>query len=516
MSDLNYPPLISGLLKPAAYPHQVKEVRVRQTHISWVLLTGEFAYKIKKPVNLGFLDFSTLDQRRHFCEEELRLNGRYSEDLYLDVVPIVQTREGPQVAGSGAPIEYAVRMRQFDERELATNLLKEGKLSSTLCNEVAAMVARMHGSAERVLGNEWGTPEKVAKPVAENFTELRPLVSEPERLRQIDELEVWSRDAADRLTSTFEIRQKQGFVRECHGDLHLGNIVRWQDAMTPFDCIEFNAAFRWIDVLNEVAFLVMDLDDHRRSDLGTRFLNSYLEQTGDYESLSVLPFYLTYRAVIRAKVHTIRANQPGLPSTESARLREECHSYLNLAQRYTRQIPGSLTITYGVSGSGKTTGSHQILNRQRSIHIRSDVERKRLFGLRSQDHATAKVGKGIYTSENNADTYDRLLSLSRSVLTSGFPVIVDASFLRRAERERFRKLAEQLSVPFQILPFHADIQTLRDRIQTRLESTQDASDATIAVLEHQLQINEPLTTDEQRFVISPAEPGRERESKIDS
>ncbi|MCA8992362.1 MAG: hypothetical protein KDA88_10305, partial [Planctomycetaceae bacterium] len=254
---------VAHLICPEAYPHAVQQIHLRETHISWVFLTGEFVYKVKKPVDFGFVNFSTLDRRKHFCEEELRRNRILAGDLYLEVVPISRGPGGKLLVGSSSDIvDYAVKMHQFDEAELASQMLSAGTLSPADIDELARKVAANHRVAERAIGNDWGTPELVRTPALDNMSVLRPLISSPERQTQLDQLEQWTLKRLDDFSSFFSHRKTKGFVRECHGDLHLGNIVRWRGRMIPFDCIEFNPVFYWIDVMNEGAFLVMDLDEH--------------------------------------------------------------------------------------------------------------------------------------------------------------------------------------------------------------------------------------------------------------
>ncbi|MGD9857332.1 MAG: AAA family ATPase [Planctomycetaceae bacterium] len=507
MCESSHPPLIAGLLRPEAYPHTVDRLRVRETHISWVLLTGDFAYKIKKPVNLGFADFSTLDRRRFCCEEEVRLNRRFAADLYLNIVPITRTAVGLHVGGQGEPVEYAVQMRQFDERDLLSRLLAAGKLERRRIDELASAVASVHKHADRAdERGEWGSALQVGQPAADNIETIRPLLEDPSRSRQLDKLAHWTQHAHQRLTAAFSSRLREGFVRECHGDLHLGNVVLWKNRVTPFDCIEFNPALRWIDVMSEVAFVVMDLNDHARPDLAGRFLNAYLEHTGDYFGLTVLPFYLVYRALVRAKVAGLRLQQPGLTARERRQLVLECHGYLDLALRNTAPRPLSLTITHGLSGSGKTTGTTALIEQQGAIRLRSDVERKRLFGVDTLHHAAVAVDAGIYSPAATSQTYERLAALTHDVIHAGFPVIVDATFLKRAQRSIFRQLADELGVPFHILAFEVDEQVLRERVRQRSAAGLDASDATPAVLNRQIESHEPFTAEERLCVIDGSGP----------
>lgn len=497
-------PLIDLLQSPTAYAHPAESIQVIETHISWVILTGKFAYKIKKPVDLGFVDFSTFERRHHFCLEELRRNRAFSDDLYLEVVPITRQGNALQVGGQGEPIEYAVKMRQFDGDQLGSQLLKTGQLLPGEIDRLAERVGQIHERAAKAVGQGWGTADHIRQPALDNFAALRPLIRESQRLAQLDELERWTYRHCDHLRQLMDDRKAAGFVRECHGDLHLGNIVRWRGALIPFDCIEFNPHFYWIDVISEIAFLVMDLDDHERSDLGWRFLNAWLQASGDYAGMRLLPFYLVYRALVRAKVCELRLHQAGLLAIEKQHLAAEWHGYLDMATRYTQPRPVTLTITHGLSGSGKTWGTQRLIEQTGQVRIRSDVERKRIFGVQTLDHSSQEVGEGLYSASAGEATYERLETLARGVMKAGFPVVVDATFLKRERRARFRRLAVELNVPFQILTFEANPAVLRKRILQRQQESLDASDATLATLEHQLRIIEPLDAIEQEFaVVSP-------------
>lgn len=488
-----FPPLVRGLLKSIPCPEPAREILIRETHISWVLLSGEFAYKIKKPVQFGFVDFSSLEKRRYFCEEELRLNRRYSSDLYLDVVSVTGTYEEPKLE-IGPVIEVALRMHQFDEDLLLTNLLATGQLTRPLLAELSQVIHQAHVAARVADQNdEWGSAQQILDPITENFAELRRESMSPARKAQLEQLEDWSLRTFEQLRQTFSVRKAKGHVRECHGDLHLGNIVVWRDRATPFDCLEFNPAFRWIDTMNEVAFVVMDLSRHGRPDLAAFFLNSYLEQSGDYSGVAVLRFYLVYRALVRAKVELLRLRQQKERTHEQAE--SALQNYLDLAMSSIQSGTGRLIITHGLSGSGKTWGTQDLIESLNAIRIRSDVERKRIAGVEPSASPDA-ASKGLYSSEMTKQTYDRLASVATELIQAGFPVIVDATFLRHADRLRFQNLARDLNVPFHIIPFEADEQVLRERIQQRALAGNDASDATVAVMEAQRASAEPLTDDE--------------------
>jgi aminoglycoside phosphotransferase family enzyme/predicted kinase len=472
---------------------------VLETHISYVLLTGEHAYKIKKSVAFGFLDFTTLAARRHFCEQELRLNRRLAPALYLDVVPITGTVDTPRIGGDGAALEYAVEMREFPQGELASALLARGELGPADIDALAVRVADFHAAIDvAAAAGPFGTAEGVLRLARRNVEEIAPLITTDAERRLVESLRGWTEREHARRSDAFQRRREQGFVRECHGDLHLGNIARVDRELVIFDCIEFNDEMRWIDVMSEVAFTVMDLEDRGRADLAHRFLNAYLERTGDYVGLAVLPFYLTYRALVRAKVALLRAGQPGAGGSAAL---TEARGYLRRASKYAEPPRPALIITHGLSGSGKTTLSEALLERIGAVRVRSDVERKRIHGVDPHERSRAAVGGGLYAGAATDSTYDRLASLARAIVDGGRAAIVDAAFLQRSRRDAFRALAAELDVPFVILAFEAEEATLRERIAARVARGSDASDADLAVLTHQIATREPLGVDERAYAV---------------
>lgn len=496
------PALVTALCRPECYPHAAAAIRVLETHISWVLLTGEWAYKIKKPVDLGFLDFSTLELRRRFCEEELRLNRRLAPRLYEAVVEIRGTPDNPRVEGNGPVLEYAVKMHEFGQDALASRLLAANRLTPRQIEELAATVAAFHQStAIAAPDSAFGLPDNVLTPAMQNFEALQPLLTAPEDRALLKALREWTEREHGAVRGLFEQRRASGAVRECHGDLHLGNIVLIEGGLVAFDCIEFSPELRWIDVMSEVAFLVMDLTDRGRPDFAQRFLNAYLELTGDYGGLGVLRFYLVYRAMVRAKVHCIRAFQTGVAPQEHQRLLAAGREYLCLAQRFTRGSGRALIITHGVSGSGKTTATQSLLELTGAVRVRSDVERKRLHGLKALEPSGSGLDAGIYTPGATRATYARLRHLARMIIEVGYIALVDATFLRRDERDDFHALARELDAPFLILDFQAPVPELRRRVARRVAIAADASEAGLAVLERQLAAREPLGGDEAPMAI---------------
>jgi aminoglycoside phosphotransferase family enzyme/predicted kinase len=478
--------LVEALRATRPFGHPVLRVEAIETHISTVLLAGEFAYKIKKPVDLGFVDFTTLEKRRQCCEDEVRLNRRTAPQLYLGVVPITGSIEHPAVAGEGEPIEYAVRMRRFAPEATFDAL----PLTPDQVDRLAALVATFHGSIPRATpASGHGAPALIRETALDNFRQSRAFVEDRESVEALERLREWTEAEFGRLAATFTERLRQGFVRECHGDLHLGNVALIDAEPVPFDCIEFSAPLRWIDVMSEAAFTVMDLCAHGERALAFRFLNTYLEHTGDYEGLAVLRFYLVYRALVRAKVAAIQ------------RRRTTLERYLRVAQTLTRGAPAGLVVTCGLSGSGKTTLAGLLAGSLGAVRVRSDVERKRLHGLAAQARVATAVGAGIYSFPATVATYERLAQLARAVLASGFPVIVDATFLRRSERRVFRDLARRIGVRFVIVRCEAPLVALRARLLARA-ARQDASDATPAVLERQLANREGFSPAEALAAVT--------------
>ncbi|MCP4338641.1 MAG: AAA family ATPase [Desulfobulbaceae bacterium] len=492
--------LINSLMQPEIYDPPVGKCVLIETHISWVILAGPYAYKIKKSIDLGFLDFSTLEKRHFYCQEELRLNKRLAPATYLSVLPITGTVENPQWAGKGDAIEYAIKMQAFPQKAQLDRVLANGELQARQIDLLARHIANFHDNINIAeLDSSYGDPELILQPVEENFRQIREHVKNADALHSLAELEGWSKSTFNALQALFRQRKAAGFIRECHGDMHLRNIAWVDDAPLVFDCIEFSPGLRWIDVINDIAFLVMDLQDRKQPILALRFLDNYLQLTGDYSSLAVLQFYLVYRALVRAKIDAIRAHQAGISRKEQAEAEKEFSEYLNLALNYIRAAKPQLIITRGMSASGKSTVSQTLMEQLGAVRIRSDVERKRLFGpLPEEDGQSGvgkvgKVGKGIYTAEATDMTYRKLEGLAAQILDAGYSVIVDAVFLNYAEREQFRKLAESRQVSFVILECHADAEILRQRIVQRKKGV---SDADLEILAMQCSKWQPLHKDE--------------------
>lgn len=479
--------LLAALQRPEAFPHPVADFRLVETHISLVLLTGPYAYKFKKAVDFGFVDFSTLEKRRVCCEAELSLNRRLSPELYTAVLAVGGDPARPRF-GAEPVLEYCVQMRQFPREAELDRVLARGEVGPEAFRILAEDVAAFHRRAEAAApASPLGSEALVRRYCLENLEVLEGAGLGADEPALAD----WTRDALDRLGPLIRARHHQGRVRQCHGDMHLTNMVWLEGRIRLFDCIEFNPELAWIDVLNEVAFLLMDLDHRGRPDLGRCFLNRYLEAGGDYEGLALLRLFLVYRSLVRAKVAVLQARQSEGPDRDAAL--ERVASHVALARRYTEPPEAPpLIITRGLSGSGKTTLTEALIPQAHFIRLRSDVERKRLHGLDARERSGSALDAGLYGAGQTERTYARLLSLAETLLRAGFPVLVDATFLGREQRAAFRELARGLELPFRILDCQAPEAVLRERVAARARSGADASEADLAVLARQMERQEEL------------------------
>lgn len=493
--------LIDALKNPQFYPHKTENIQIIQTHISWVILTGPYAYKIKKPVNFGFLDFTSLQDRQHYCQEELRLNQRLTDGLYLEVLPITGSVQQPELNGQGAVIEYALKMRQFPQHNLLSQLQQRNELTSAHIDELASQIASFHQQAPQVAADhELCRPQALMAAVQQNFDQIRPLLEHQDDLQQLDALQAWAQHSFERLTPLLEQRAANGSIRECHGDIHLNNATLLDGKVVLFDCIEFNEPFRLIDIANDAAFLAMDLEDRGRHDLANRFINSWVEQSNEYQALPLLNFYKAYRAMVRAKVNLFRLAED-TSAQERGQIMASYRSYTSLAESYCAIPQRLLAITFGTSAIGKSTVATQLVEQLGAIHIRSDVERKRIFGQQPQQHKN-QLNAGIYSADASLATYQRLHLLARQALQAGLPVVLDATYLRSYSREQANEIAQQEGVPFLILACHAPDAVVADWLRQRQQQGQDPSDATMDVIQAQRQSCEALTQQEQQQAIS--------------
>lgn len=495
------PPLIKGLLARHAHPNPsaTECVELVETHISWVLLVNGFAYKIKKPVQYGFLDFSTLDLRKRACDEELRINQRYSADLYLEVVPITGSPALPYLEGSGQPIEYAVKMRRFPTSCLFDHLLAAGRLLPVHVRQLAEALSAFHRELPRDETDQHSAHcGQLQRHTEANFLTITSYLSAIPDLDQLAILRAWSTREFLHRESRLISRAAQGYIRECHGDLHLGNIVWLNDRARFFDGIEFSADLRWIDTMNEAAFPIMDLEVRGAQPLAFAFLNHYLELTGDYQGVALLRYYRLYRALVRAKVALLCLHPLKNPAEQDSCM-ASYRRYIAYGLALIRKETPRLIITHGLSGSGKSHLAAQLAASMPAIWVRSDVERKRLFG-RAPDNAR-EPHPALYGVKMTNLTYQRLMELAQHLLESGYSVILDGTFLRRRQRRAAFRIAQVAQTPYWILDFQAPLDLLKARVQRRAMEGLDPSDANAAVVNLQAGSAEPLEPEEMDYVV---------------
>lgn len=494
--------LIKALHDADCYDHPVAGIEVFETHISWIVLTGDFAYKLKKPVDFGsFLDFSSLEKRRRLCEQEVRLNRRLAPSLYLEAVAISGTPETPRINDASAPFEYAVKMRQFSNRLLFSNLQASGELSLEMLDDLIDQLVAFHEQADRVPeGSDLGSRAAMQRILEREFELIGARLENDGDRQRLAYLKTWVDEAFERFDGEFERRLSEGHVRETHGDVHLGNAVHHEGRALMFDGLEFNEELRWNDVGGDLAFLLMDLEARGENAFAQHALNRYLELSGDYRLLRLLPFYKLYRALVRAKVDMLRYAQAERHPADRSAIMADYRRDIELARRYAEFSFPYLVIGVGVSGSGKSRFTGEMVRRLGVVRLRSDVERKRLFGFEPRTD-TARQGVDIYHSDATERTYAHLAKLTGIVLEAGLPVCIDATCLKRAQRDRLRHEAEGRGLPVLLVSFEADETTLRARVEKRARRGGDPSEAGLSVLERQLANLEPFSDDERLHLV---------------
>jgi len=500
------PEHLSALLKAQAYPHPVSHVQLVQTHMSWVLLTGEYAYKIKRPVRYPFVDLRSAERREFFCAEELRLNRRFAGDLYVEVSEITALQGEASIAGKGEVIEHAVRMRQFERRNELDRLLADGRISPPELDSFGRDLAMIHGRLPIARDSQaWGRPEASRKVLLENLDECLEAATP---LGTVDVVRALRRPLAARVAALepwLEARWQGGRVRECHGDLHSRNVVRYGGQLVAFDSVEFEPAFRWIDVADDVAFLMMDLGARQFPFHAQAFRGGYLAHSGDFETCRVLALYQAHRALVRAKVTALEAGATGGVDREAAL--EQHRTYLDYAGQQLSDERPKMLLMFGLSGCGKTWLAERLAPVLGAVHIRSDLERKRLAGLAERQRSDSALEQGIYSPGSSARVYERLAECTDHALAGGCTVILDAAFHRRKDRMHVRSQAARRGVALQLIHCHAPRHVLEARIGRRARSGSDASEADLAVLKWQEEYLEPIS-DEEGFAVIDADTTR--------
>jgi len=485
--------LIAALDNPLAFGHPIKYRRLIETHISWIILTGDYAYKIKKPVDFGFLDFSTLEKRRFYCVEELRLNRRLAPEIYLELVEIRGSETSPRLHGSGEVIEYAIKMLEFPQQCLLSAHATNHDLNDDLIDAIASTVATMHADSEQAdPASDFGAATVAAQWSEENLVHIAQAIGTEFLPDSYFRLRRWYQENKSLLNS-IDSRKRDGFVRECHGDLHLGNMALINDRVTLFDCIEFNPQLRWIDTISEVAFVAMDLQARGYAEYCWRFINHYLAISADYAAVKLLRYYFIYRALVRAKVEALRLQQQDRNGKICPSHLKPALDYIELARLWADNHRPGMIIMHGLSGSGKSTIAAKLVEALGAIQIRSDVIRKHLFDLDAAQQTDSALDQGIYSEEATERTYRRLQNFAQTIIDADFTVILDATFLQQSRRRQMLETQTGTDYKRIIINCEAPVEELRKRIVARED---DPSEANLEVLEQQLLTSQPINTED--------------------
>ncbi|SDD04125.1 bifunctional aminoglycoside phosphotransferase/ATP-binding protein [Paraburkholderia lycopersici] len=507
----------AALSRASTYAHPAGRVVRIETHISVVFLAGRYAYKIMKPVDFGFVNFLRLDSRRRCCEAEIRLNAPFAGPIYCDIGELyfdgrrcrlgrgVSTEARPGMRGKYKVFDYAVRMRRFDQRLLFSNLLAHGELGAADIDAAATKLADSHQHARRAGHGPLAPAARLGSAALlreQVLAALAPLESDPRTAQAVQSaaLRAACESELARLAPHLDARRANGFVRACHGDLHLDNIVRRGRHALMFDCIEFSEELRWIDVTCDLAFLLMDLRAHDEARHAHRLLNRYLEATGDFAGLAALRLDVVYRALVRALVALLKAGPPG--QHDAGASANNFSRYIELAaseSRTMRERAPWLLLCHGFSGSGKSVASRAFAELSGAIRISSDLERKRRAPFAAP--SLAALPASAYTKTALDAHYERLVAHARNVLNAGYTALVDATFIKATHRAQFAALAHELNRPMLILNFTAPQARLIERVNARASGPHDASDAGAEVLAAQLAQADPPGPQERQYTV---------------
>jgi uncharacterized protein len=473
-----HPQLIETMKNADFYPHHPAEVELLQTHISYVFIAGDIVFKVKKPLKFDFLDFTSLEKRKFYCEEELRLNKRLAPDTYLDVAAISLDSQGNLTLGKGEEIiEYAVRMKKLPADRMLKTLLAQGLADENIMDALAGKIAAFHQHAQT--GGHidaMGDIENILHNNEENFTETLDYINITIPEYQYKFIRDYTQKFLNKNKTLFEKRVAEHRIRDCHGDLHLDHICI-NDEITIFDCIEFNERFRCGDVAEDVAFLTMDIDFNGYSQHADAFIQSYVKYSGDTGMLTLLNFYRCYYSYVRGKVTGFRLDQKEITKNECEEITETAARYFDLAYAYAARLDKPvLILTAGLMGSGKSYQARSLAPRFGAEVIRTDILRKELFDIKPAERRYEDFGRGIYSDDISLKIYDKAFALAAQKIKQNKPVIIDASFKRRTERQKAMNLAKDLGVRFYILECVCSDETTRKRLEKRMLENDNPSD----------------------------------------
>jgi len=482
--ESHLPDVIGALRHASAYAHPAGDIELIQTHISCVLLAGQYAYKVKKPLSLGFLDYSTLERRRAMCEEEVRLNRRLCPEAYLGVVPIVRAGASYLVGGEGDAVEYAVQMRRMPHDRMMPALLAAGRVSADDVRRIARRIAEFHGSSEtdgRIAA--FGRAEAIRRNWEENFGQAAPFAGDTIDASALGEVRAYVDALLRTQRPLIELRADAGRVRDCHGDLRSDSVVLHEDGrICVMDCIEFNDRIRYGDVAGDVAFMAMDLEYRGRRDLADEFLGAYMGAALDETIGVMLPFYTCYRAFVRGKVESMESAEAEVPASEREAAAARARAYFALARRYAvaRRDPLAVMMV-GLSGSGKSHLARALAARTGAALVVSDAVRKELLGVAAGKRLDAAYGEGAYTAAERDRVYREMLGRATAHLAAGRRVVLDATHIARADRDRVSAVAHERGVPLLAVVVEASEDAVRRHFAARTEDAEQPSDARIDV-----------------------------------
>ncbi len=470
------------LFKPSFWGRYCKKVRLIQTHTSWVFLTGKYAYKIKKPVFFGFLDYTSLESRKHFCEEEFRINQILAPDIYYDVIPIVRRRGKIMLACArqrDQVLDYAIKMQELPQEAIMTSLLQSHQVNYSMIDQIARIIAGFHNkSTVRNELNKYGDTEIVKYNWDENFAQTEPFIGTTISKKTFNDIKNYIEHFIENNGSLFAKRIADQKVKQCHGDLHSRNIFI-TDKVYIFDCLEFNPRFAVSDVASEIAFFVMDLEFYQHKHLADFFINRYLHYTGDFELLKVLDFYKCYRAYVRGKVTGFNLNDRGMSKSEKEAAKITARKYFQLAEKYIQSLNSQpkLIMVMGLPGVGKTYLAQHLAEHIHAYHLSTDIIRKEMTGMPIEKHCFEGYGKGIYTREVSAQTYQELYQRTNNFLSQGKSCIIDATFLWEKSRAEAKQIADKNHARFYIIDCTCPEKLVMQRMKKR-EKEFSLSDAT--------------------------------------